>query len=863
MSAKAVADFVGQLQDYRLLDPAALDVLRHSRHMKESDPRWLIDDLLRRGQLTPFQVELLEKGRGRELRVGPYLLLDCLGEGSTGQVFRARHEASHNVVALKLIRRSTRSHGAPAGGLSSLKREIHAVLELNHPNIVRALDVNETDGACYYTMELIRGTDLARLVQEQGPLPVAEAIELMRQAAQGLQHAHERGLVHRDIKPANLMVTEADAPQGLGRVKILDFGLARLLAQVQADRKSQAGKIVGTPNYLAPEQVLNQPVDIRSDLYSLGCTLFFLLTGQPPFRGNFPMDVVIKHCREEPPPLTQFRQDVPAGLQAIVSKLLAKRPEDRYQTPAELIQALSAPAGPATPAPTPGAPRALVKLSTSSQRVLGKSRPLGERRWPYVAAAMALLLGLAAWARLALPPFHSPPGDANSLAAVQPAETPTPANPAPPVKKPESEPKLKPAASAKVEPESVTVPELMPPPRLKPTAHLDPKPAPKQPVPEPDRQATAQRLIREIYKDDYERKKPAEIQALADKLLKVGIDTRDDWVVRFVLLSEARDLAIQAGDMDTALAAIDQLEADYAIDALGMKIAALERASRLPLGSQGLRGVSDAALELAEDYMIRDQYEEAGRLFGIAESAAKVSKVAGLLPRIQNRLREFAEIREAYELARPAVEVLKTQPGDPEANLRWGRFLCFYKGNWGEGLGFLALGADDRLKLLASRELTQPEEAAVQLDLGDGWWDLAQQEKGVPRKELLLRAKIWYDQAVRQLTGFSKTKVEKRLAEILKIVTAEPPGPAATTPTGLPPNRIEFNKRMAAAQYAYRQGRYADAIKSINQALTLFPDDPRAQAALRDATAAQERLNNLLQMLRNPPPRGGKGKQQP
>ncbi len=204
-----------------------------------------------------------------------------------------------------------------------------------------AYDADEVHGTHFFSMEYVEGQDLARFVVKHGPLPWGQACDYIRQAALGLQHAHECGLVHRDIKPHNLLLTARG-----GVVKIMDMGLARL-DHVSEDSATSGtmtreGTVMGTLDYIAPEQALNShAVDIRADLYSLGCTLFFLLTGRVPFAGGTATQKLLRHQLEAPPPLTRFRPDLSAELAAVVVRLLAKRPEDRYGTPAELAAALS------------------------------------------------------------------------------------------------------------------------------------------------------------------------------------------------------------------------------------------------------------------------------------------------------------------------------------------------------------------------------------------------------------------------------------------------------------------------------------------------------------------------------------------
>ena len=223
--------------------------------------------------------------------------------------------------------------------MARFKREIKAAGRLDHTNIVRAYDAREVDGTHFLVMELVTGVDLADLVRLLGPLPIAEACELIRQAASGLDYAYRQGLVHRDIKPSNLIVSDA------GVVKILDMGLARFRTlQPTGSDVTIAGQALGTPDYMAPEQVQDShSADIRADLYSLGCTLYFLLAGQAPFGGpayRTVYDKMSAHVHDSITPVTQFRSEVPDSLAKVLDRVLAKNPEDRFSTPAELAEAL-------------------------------------------------------------------------------------------------------------------------------------------------------------------------------------------------------------------------------------------------------------------------------------------------------------------------------------------------------------------------------------------------------------------------------------------------------------------------------------------------------------------------------------------
>jgi formylglycine-generating enzyme required for sulfatase activity/dipeptidyl aminopeptidase/acylaminoacyl peptidase len=296
-----------------------------------------------------------------------------LGEGGMGTVYKARHTFLGQLVAIKVLHAG--KVGSPDARARFL-REMQAVGQLSHPNIVRALDAEEIGDLLVLVMEYVPGITLGRLVAQRGPLPVDLACHCIVGAALGLQHAHERGLVHRDIKPANLIVTGRER-----EVKVLDFGLARgSLGQMGPTNQTQMNTVLGTPAYMAPEQAVNaRGADIRCDVYSLGCSLYFLLAGRPPFQKGTLMDFLLAHAQEAAVPLTDLRADVPAGLWAVIARMLAKKPEERFQTPAEVVQALqpfASPGGQVT-ASLPPLPALAAPATPLSSRALPVAGPAG------------------------------------------------------------------------------------------------------------------------------------------------------------------------------------------------------------------------------------------------------------------------------------------------------------------------------------------------------------------------------------------------------------------------------------------------------------------------------------------------------
>jgi len=296
--------------------------------------------------ITRFQARMLLMGRNSGFFLGPYRILDQLGQGGMGRVYKAVHQTMTRVVALKVLSPQVVN---TERAQELFLREVQAAAQLSHPNIVMAFDANEIEGRHYLSMEYVAGPNLEHYVKKHGPLPIGLACEIIFQAANGLQHAHEKGMVHRDIKPANLLLHQEPGTETI-QVKILDFGLARLQhvdtkgAQTIVARENT---VMGTPDFLSPEQSKNlHETDIRSDLYSLGCTFYYLLAGQVPFPGGNTVDKLIRHHSDQAQPLEELRPDVPKTIANIVRKLLAKKQDDRFQSPDELMDALAPHAAP-------------------------------------------------------------------------------------------------------------------------------------------------------------------------------------------------------------------------------------------------------------------------------------------------------------------------------------------------------------------------------------------------------------------------------------------------------------------------------------------------------------------------------------
>ncbi len=283
-----------------------------------------------------------------QLRDHPkFRVLQKLGGGGMGVVYKAEHRLMRRLVAIKVINPWLISH---PDVIQRFHREVKAASRLKHPNIVVALDAGQAGDLHLLVMEYAEGASLDRIVASRGPMAIDEACDCIRQAAKGLQHAHQRGMVHRDIKPQNIV----RSPEG--RVRILDFGLARIARAAENSESSLTteGTAMGTPDYIAPEQARDsRDVDIRADIYSLGCTLYFLLTGHPPFPNRSVAEKLAGHLEHEPPPVASLRDDVPAELCRILDRMMRKDPAERYQTPAEVAAAVASIGETSAPVPPP------------------------------------------------------------------------------------------------------------------------------------------------------------------------------------------------------------------------------------------------------------------------------------------------------------------------------------------------------------------------------------------------------------------------------------------------------------------------------------------------------------------------------
>lgn len=340
---KDLESFIEGLRKSGLVDEKELNRLVVTSEAEDADS--FAKELVEHDTLTAYQARALSRGRWKGLVLGNYVIVEKLGKGGMGQVYKARHDRMGRTVCLKVLRSVGRRSPEV---VERFRREIKTHSALSHPNFVVAHDADEAEGIQFLVMEFIDGRDLARRVKDDGPASVEDALKIMRQTAAALEYAHEQGVTHRDIKPHNLLVAESG--DDAGQLKVLDMGLARFEPLLDSPTESTtrasmtaSGVIMGTVDYMSPEQALNSKnADARSDIYSLGCTMYFLLTGTTMFAGDTLMEKIIAHREQPLPKLREQLPGVPAGLDAVFQKMVARNPDDRYQTMKQLGEDLNA-----------------------------------------------------------------------------------------------------------------------------------------------------------------------------------------------------------------------------------------------------------------------------------------------------------------------------------------------------------------------------------------------------------------------------------------------------------------------------------------------------------------------------------------
>jgi serine/threonine protein kinase len=373
------SDFLSLVRRSGVVEPAALDeYCQQLAASATADPaKELAARMVRDGVLTYFQAQQLARGKSRGFFIGgKYKVLELLGSGGMGRVYLCEHTRMGRRVAVKILPPDRAQDDA---AFRRFMREARAAATLDHPNIVRAHDIDQEGSGPkaihFLVMEHIDGSSLQEIVSKCGPLSIERACHYIWQAAKGLEYAHAAGLVHRDIKPANLLLDRA------GAVKVLDLGLARLVNDTADDLTRQLGSrnLIGTADYLAPEQALDShAADIRADIYSLGVTFYFLLTGRIPFEGTIAQKLV-GHQKKRPEPVRSIRSEVPEGVARIIERMLEKKPWDRFQQPGEVVDALDlfteTPIAPPPESEMPQLSRAARRAEPATTPIPRSSRP--------------------------------------------------------------------------------------------------------------------------------------------------------------------------------------------------------------------------------------------------------------------------------------------------------------------------------------------------------------------------------------------------------------------------------------------------------------------------------------------------------
>jgi formylglycine-generating enzyme required for sulfatase activity/serine/threonine protein kinase len=330
----ALETFLSQLSESGLLSDQKLRAATHKK-AEHQDGESLARDMIKSGYLTKYQAEQILSGKGKSLYMGQYVLLEKLGSGGMGQVLKAYHPGMDRIVAIKVILAKGK---ISEESVRRFEREVKAAAKLSHPNIITVYDAGNDNGRHFMVMELVKGRDLNMIVHRKGTLGVGETINYIKQVARGLAFAHENGVIHRDIKPANLLLDTN------GNVKILDMGLAKIDTTSNKEKVSMltgTTSIMGTVDFMSPEQGLSsRNVDARTDMYSLGATLYYLLTKQVMYSGETAFAKLIAHSELPIPSLKTIRPDVPENLDLIFMKMVAKQVEDRFQSMLELVQEL-------------------------------------------------------------------------------------------------------------------------------------------------------------------------------------------------------------------------------------------------------------------------------------------------------------------------------------------------------------------------------------------------------------------------------------------------------------------------------------------------------------------------------------------
>lgn len=795
-------------------------------------------------------------------------VLKILGQGGMGVVYKARQQSLNRLVALKLLNSQLASSEEFA---ARFDREAKVLASLNHPNVVQVYDFGKEEGLLYLVMEHVDGPTLED-VMKQKKQESARFLAVVRDVARGLERVHGAGLVHRDIKPANILISKD------GTAKISDFGLA--IETEGAQKLTQSGMFVGTPDYVSPEHAQGKKVDGRSDLYALGVILFEGYAGRPPFQAPSATALLLKHVNEAPPALYKLAPQSPKAVQEIVRRLLAKNPAARYDSAAALARDLDRAMEEAKNSPKAAPPTARKTLAAPPSEP-GKS-PL---KW-VVGGVAALALGsilIAVMSGKSEPPQleekpvtvarpvapdlkyneekpkDSGPTPTNAPipepvpVAPSPVPLPTPREPKPPsaveealtqadklfeqaraafeVGKARSSPEALSDAAFKAEeakakyaavqeigsdelrakaveqvkliqqfqklanesrlailnakgenPAATPVPATPANPPLGQPSVPPVRPAPVSPaaprkaaVPNSTAQKDSETKIRAVFKEDYSRKAPQDVQALARKLLEQGLGLGNDDSSKYVMLRDSRDFATQIGDLETAMKALDAMGQAFEIEPVSLKVAAANKAAPQMRGAEGMATLAKIYLAIMEEGVSSGQYDAALTVASRADAAARLTKDEILLARIQALGKDLAFLQKEVATARISQRTLEQKPDDGQANLVVGRFACLGANDWAGGLPTLSKGSDPALKTAAEKELAVADDAASQMAAADAWWAAAEKERNAEyKRRMQARAARWYLGALPGATGLEKLQAEARLKQIGGLLLPSP-----------------------------------------------------------------------------------------
>jgi len=466
MNYDLVDEFLGAVRKSGLLSEGSLVSLTQEFKLQSpGSQEELAAKLVERNLLTPFQAERILLGEAEDcVLAGRYHILEKIGSGGMGSVYRALDTKLNRVVAIKLMAPHNLSN---PDAVDRFKREARALAQLALPQIVQAFDSGEDRGRNFLVMEFVKGVGLDKLLREKGKFPATIAADYIYQAAVGLQPAHDRGMIHRDLKPGNLLLTSE------GGVKILDLGLARFVQdQIPDSERTRENIGMGTPDYMAPEQFRDaRSVDVRADIYSLGCTLYQLIAGLTPFPGSSLSEKVYAHENKEPPPLEERSPEIPAGLALAVAKMMAKRPVDRFQSMRAAAEALA----PYVAGSSVSLPQIRQTATWQSDQLFGQRRRLP---WAKLIGAGAVLVAATAAFVLLLSGFWRDPDPVKDtpLAQITPPSEFKPKSKTPEDKK---------LPEKKIEPSPVKTLEPTKTPTETPAVvkKVEPSPPPKKPAP--------------------------------------------------------------------------------------------------------------------------------------------------------------------------------------------------------------------------------------------------------------------------------------------------------------------------------------------------------------------------------------------